>query len=136
MQNWRWTGCWRRQIAGGWMVMMLALMPLCGGCGLGRSSGLTASVSAGPLGNAVLVTLPAGTRLLLPDEAAARVVQAALVNEAVREDPPEGGPDPMPRFRLQQSLKLATPAYIVERDAAEMDWVRRVRELEAVPRAK
>lgn len=97
--------------------MMLLLTLFCAGCSSSRQS-ILASVHQGPLGNAVLVTLPPGTRIHLPNDSDAAFVRAALVNEV------EPGGETLVTRR---PLKLATPAYIAERDARELELIRRTK---------
>lgn len=98
----------------GWLLfvklaMMLGLMLFCVSCA--SSSGqLKPSIG---MGNALLTTLPAGTRLQLPTASTAAQFRALFLNEL---EPVENGDG---WLRLSAPLKVCTPEYIQQRDAAE-----------------
>ena len=82
----------------------------------------TASISPSEAGNAYRVVLPAGTVIFLPSQKSRQQVHAVAVNETTR-----GGDRDI---TLTAELQLVSPAYIAERDAAEVRLVRRILELE------
>jgi len=63
------------------------------------------------MGNAILATLPAGTILQPPSTEDARRLQTLF----------ETAPAPAGGLRLISPLLLATPAWLAERDARELD---------------
>ena len=83
---------------------MLVLMLFSVGC-------RTPQPSVQGTGNAILITLPAGTKIELDKKS-----QAALVNEWA-----DG--------KTLTQMKLATPAYIYERDLRELEQLRIIEEL-------
>jgi len=109
------SGCWWRSARPVSAVMTLALMLCAAGCI--SSPELNPSVHQTPLGNAVLVTLPVGTMIWLPNSETQDQVRAAFINEL---GPSGNG------LKSIAPLKLATPAYIAERDAIELDLIRRL----------
>jgi hypothetical protein len=77
-----------------------------------------------PQGNAYRVALPAGTVITFPASTGhLEAARAVAVNET--------SPDGDRALRLTAELQLVSPAYIAERDAAEVRYVRRIIELEA-----
>jgi hypothetical protein len=108
--------------------MMLALSLVCVVCVSCKTPArILPAVHQGPQGNAVLMTLPAGTAIEMSrdssDESRA-LLQSAFANELT--------PGPRPSaFVLRRSLIICTPAYLAERDAAEMNLHRRIAALEA-----
>lgn len=111
--------CISRPLQLGCGVTTLLLMLYCAGCATYQP---VASVHQGPLGNAVLVTVPAGTLLQLPNAPAAQNVSQALANE-VRGAASNSVTTIVP-------LKLCTPVYLIERDQAEMLLHKRIQALE------
>ena len=101
---------WRRWQNIGKRVMTLVLIISCGGCG---STGSQLPIPSLGSGNAVLSTLPAGTLLIFPRKEEASQMGRLFLNES---EPVEGDPHGV---RLERALKLATPEYLLERDAAE-----------------
>ncbi|OAM89330.1 hypothetical protein AW736_13850 [Termitidicoccus mucosus] len=78
-------------------------------------------------GNAYRVALPPGTVITLPDAASENQLRSVAVNEIEnRESKIEN------TVTLTAELQLVSPAYIAERDAAEVRYVRRIIELEAL----
>ena len=108
--------------------MMLGLMLCCVGC-VSTPPAPTASIHQGPLGNAVLISVPAGTVIQLPNAPAAQNVQQALANE-VR---PGAASNTVTTI---VPLKIATPSYIAERDMAEMQLLKRIKELQILAQPK
>jgi hypothetical protein len=76
-----------------------------------------------PQGNAYRVALPPGTVITFPSVPAHDQARAVAVSET--------GPDGDRALVLTAELQLVSPAYIAERDAAEVRYVRRIIELEA-----
>jgi hypothetical protein len=140
---------WRRRARAG---MMLALSLCFGGCAHGPGS---PSV-AGTAGNAVLMVLPAGTTLVLPDKEASDMTRKLFVNE-LNPSPypsprPTGRGDQLgatntlpgrgagnggealwaesPRLVLSKPLRLASPGYITDRDLRELELLQRIEELQ------
>ena len=110
-------------------AMTVALMLCCGGC---ANMPLT-SVHQGPLGNAVLATLPAGTRLEIPGAESERQLEAAFVNEVRSSRLNAQSPKPTTNLELgawnlelRTPLKLCTPAYLAERDLREMELLKQI----------
>jgi hypothetical protein len=101
---------WRRWQNIGKRVMTLVLIISCGGCG---STGSRFPIPSLGSGNAVLSTLPEGTLLIFPQKEEASQMGRLFLNES---EPVEGDPR---GIRLERPLKLATPEYLLERDAAE-----------------
>ncbi|NCC85217.1 MAG: hypothetical protein EOM03_13980 [Clostridia bacterium] len=101
---------WRRWQNIGKRVMTLVLIISCGGCG---STGSQLPIPSLGSGNAVLSTLPAGTLLIFPRKEEASQMGRLFLNES---EPIEGDPRGV---RLERPLKLATPEYLLQRDAAE-----------------
>ena len=101
---------WKRWQNIGKRVMTLVLIISCGGCG---STGSRLPMPSLGSGNAVLSTLPAGTLLIFPQKEEASQMGRLFLNEAA---PVEGEPRGM---RLERALKLSTPEYLLQRDAAE-----------------
>ncbi len=101
---------WERWQNIGKRVMMLVLIISCGGCASMDSQLPMPSVGSG---NAVLGTLPEGTLLILPKLEEARQLGRLFINEATA---PESEPCTL---RLERPLKVATPEYLLQRDAAE-----------------
>lgn len=113
---------WPRRAVG---VMMLWLMLSCAGCATGRGR-LSASISTGPLGNSVLSTLPPGTMLQPPDpDVTAMLLSLFSGHLAISANPPG--------LRVLLPLRLATPSYLAERDAAEMELHRIIETLQTKP---
>lgn len=85
----------------------------CVGCGImmGRGRSTLPTIGQGPMGNAVLATLPVGTEIRLPDTATATQLRALLINEI------QAGNGPL---IIRAPLYICTPAYIAERDAVEL----------------
>jgi hypothetical protein len=123
---------WQRASA----AMMLGLTLCCAGC---AHRTRLASVHPGPMGNAVLATLPMGTVLELPTAECRAQLGAAFVNElevgsAAASEAIDGGDTRSPRsadrrLRLKALLKLCTPAYVAERDIAELELWRQIEAL-------
>lgn len=101
---------WKRWQNIGKRVMTLVLIIFCGGCG---STGSRLPMPSLGSGNAVLSTLPEGTLLIFPRKEEASQMGRLFLNES---EPVEGDPRGV---RLERPLKLATPEYLLERDAAE-----------------
>lgn len=101
---------WKRWQNIGKRVMTLVLIISCGGCG---STGSRLPMPSLGSGNAVLSTLPEGTLLVFPRKEEASQMGRLFLNES---EPAEGDPRGV---RLECPLKLATPEYLLERDAAE-----------------
>jgi hypothetical protein len=101
-------------------VMTLALMLYCAGCAH-SSPELNPSVHQGPIGNAVLLTLPAGTVIQVPDDSITPLLRAAFANELETQNS---------KLVTRTPLSLCTPAYIAERDAAELQLMKRIEELQ------
>ena len=99
----RWSNLVRR-------AMTLGLIISCGGCASMDSQLPMPSVGSG---NALLGTLPAGTLLTLPKMEESRQLCRLFINEA---STPESEPCTL---RLEQPLNVATPEYLLQRDAAE-----------------
>jgi hypothetical protein len=108
-------------------VMMLALTLCCAGCASWRSPpALAPSVLQGPLGNAVLVTLPRGTELVLPAATGGRPGLGVQLGQALVNEVAPAGTN---RWRLTTDLRLCTPAYLAERDAAELQLLLEIQRL-------
>jgi hypothetical protein len=75
-------------------------------------------------GNAFRLLLPAGTTITLPDNNAARQVQAVAVNELDLAHSNDRS------VTLARPLQLVSPAYIAQRDAAEFTALRAVQNLQ------
>jgi len=108
------------------LAMMLGLTLCSGGCvnsALWRNHPL-ASVSQGPHGNAVLATLPSGTRIHLPNEESARTARALFGGEAL----PESADSPC-AVVLHGALRICTTAYIEERDLQELALLQQIERL-------
>jgi hypothetical protein len=75
-----------------------------------------------PQGNAYRIALPAGATITFAASAHLETVRAVAVNET--------RPDGDRALVLTAPLQLVSPAYIAERDAAEVRYVRRIIELE------
>jgi hypothetical protein len=76
------------------------------------------AIHQGPQGNAVLATLPQWTILELPPEtsdADLAALQSAFANELAPLTPNRFA------FAVKTPLKILTPAYLAERDAAELN---------------
>jgi len=73
----------------------------------------------------VTVTLPIGTVLKLSSESSAATVRAAFVNALESPKPETRNSELITRA----PLKLSTPAYFAERDAAELQLMKRIEEL-------
>lgn len=101
---------WERWQNIGKRVMTLVLIISCGGCASMDSQLPMPSVGSG---NAVLSTLPEGTLLIFPRKEEASQMGRLFLNES---EPVEGDPRGL---RLERPLKVATPEYLLERDAAE-----------------
>lgn len=101
---------WRRWQNIGKRVMTLVLIISCGGCG---STGSRLPIPSLGSGNAVLSTLPEGTLLIFLQKEEASQMGRLFLNES---EPVEGDPRGV---RLERPLKLATPEYLLQRDAAE-----------------
>lgn len=101
--------------------MTLPVLMLCvAGCStLSRPSVLP---STGPLGNSYRLLLPKGTTLLLPTQASADQVRAVAINETSA-----SGRD----IVLLAPLQLVSPAYIAERDAADLRLMQTIAALQA-----
>lgn len=112
----------------GLMAMMLLLTLCAGGC-LHSPNKLLPSMHQGPLGNAVLMTLPPGTQII-PPAGVDPAPFGAFVNEI---GPAKVG---TPNLLLRAPLKLATPAYIAERDAAESALFKQIQDLKVQLRPK
>jgi hypothetical protein len=133
--------------------MMLALSLCFGGCASGP--GLP---SVGEAGNAVLMALPEGAVIALPNRETAVLARSLFVNEleggSVSETNGQGGVTntlpssggglggevlgvglPRPIFSgdscvvLKKPLRLASPGYITERDLRELGLLERIEEL-------
>lgn len=103
------------------MATMLGLMLCCAGCGHNTR---LASVRQGPLGNAILAILPPGSVVEVASADDAAQLQMAFVNEMrpSAASPPERDPTPTSRrLLLTAPLRLCTPAYLAERDLAELE---------------
>ena len=75
-------------------------------------------------GNAYRVALPAGTVINFPASSGhLEAARAVAVNETA--------PDGDRALTLTAELQLVSPAYIAERDAAEVRYARRIIELES-----
>ncbi len=98
---------------------MLALSLFCAGCAHRLPNAAVASL---PAGNAVLVELPPGTVLTLPDNREQGYVRALFPNEV--EEAPGAG------LRLRSPLRLASPAYIAERDQRELMLIQKIAEMQ------
>jgi hypothetical protein len=122
MPGTNWTGCGRKSPRRALGAMTLALMLGCAGCSAWRSRpALLPSVHQGPLGNAALMTLPAGTELRIQRPEAAHNLGQAFVNEM---EPVSGG-----GWQLRTALRLCTPAYLAERDQRELELMREIQRL-------
>jgi len=98
------------------LATMLLLMLYCAGC-LTSKPQITPSVHQGPTGNAISAQLPIGTRLELPaDSPVSSAITAVFANE-------------LEKGMTKSSLYLVTPAYISERDARELQLLKRLEEL-------
>lgn len=95
------------------VAMTLPLMLSCAGCVRSRLE-LQPSIHQGPLGNAVMMTLPAGTLIKLPTDEGSELFLNAFANEIDRSN----GRNPA---QLKAPLKICTPAWVAERDAAELE---------------
>jgi len=93
------------------LATTLLLTLCCAGCLTSRPQ-IAPSVHQGPTGNAIAAQLPIGTSL----EQLPPYITAVFVNEL------ENG-------RTKSSLYLVTPAYISERDARELQLLKRLEEL-------
>lgn len=98
----------------GWLLfaklaMTLGLMLFCVSCA-SNTGRLKPSIGTG---NAILTTLPAGTQLQLPTASTAAQLRALFLNEVK----PVENEDEL--LRLSAPLKVCTPEYIQQRDAAE-----------------
>jgi hypothetical protein len=105
--------------------MMLLLALCCAGCAIARPR-LQPSVTAGPMGNAILATLPAGTILQVPDPSQAAQLQAVFHGYLTTGNQ-------LQTLQLVHPLKVATPSYLAERDAAEMELHHLIETLRANP---
>jgi hypothetical protein len=105
---------------------MLALTLCCGGC---VRAPLRPSIQATPAGNAILATLPAGTRLAFPAPDTASAFRRLFASE-LRPEAPGGGLAPSAPLVLSQPLKICTPAYLAERDSLELERLRQVESLQ------
>jgi hypothetical protein len=92
--------------------IMLALSLFAAGCASSRPLGAPAVLQphGAEEGNSIVLTIPKGTCLTLPDAAAARQLLSLLPNESTG-----GGKSVL----LTSPMVLCTPAYLDERDAAE-----------------
>lgn len=106
------------------MATTLALTLCCAGCI--SSSHIKPTILQTPTGNAVIVTLPKNTIIELP--AAASEIPAAFPSDLV----PVNAAKPN-AFRLTTPLKLCSPSYILERDARELFYLRKINELQSLP---
>jgi len=102
-------------LSGAGAPIMLAPMLCVGGCSIIRPDGPAPSVHQGPMGNAILATLPAGTMIRLDDPARQAQMRALFVNEVAQQADSGNG-----EMTLRVELLICTPAYIAERDAAEL----------------
>ncbi len=109
-----WTKSLPRAVA----VTMLVLSLCCAGCAHKLPNAAVASL---PTGNAVLVELPPGTLLTLPGNREQAYVRSLFPNEV--EEAPGAG------LRLRSALRLATPAYIADRDQRELMLLQVIEEL-------
>lgn len=99
----------------------LALMLCVAGCTSVSSTPSVAPAPATALGNSYRLLLPAGTKLELPDARSRQQTAAIAINELA---PANGA-----ALELAKPLQLVSPAYIAERNAAEMTLLREIVEL-------
>lgn len=109
------SACWGNCRRPGLAAMMLALSLCCAACVSGPR--LMPSVAHTAQGNAILAALPAGTVLQLPNAKDTDLMRALFVNEV---EAAGAG------LRLFRPLRLATPAYIVDRDQREVELLMRI----------
>lgn len=95
-------------------------------CAASCSSVPQASIAPTALGNAYRVMLPSGTKIVLPDEASHRAVQAIAHNEVA----PSSATGPVQAgVTLAKPLQLVSPAYMAERNTAEIGLLLRIEDL-------
>ncbi len=98
------------------LAITLALSLCCAACA--HRPALAPAIAQTARGNAVLMTLPAGTQLQFPDANSHELARAVFVNEVEAK--------PGRALQVRSPLRLATPAYIDDRDARELALIEQI----------
>jgi hypothetical protein len=121
-----WMRRWPRWPRRGGLGMMLGLTLCCASCATGP--GVTRP-SVNATGNGVLTSLPPGT-LIAVDPVTGDLLQKVFVNEIAPAEwtytDEHGRPRTERVLWLKKPLKLCTPEYLLERDAREVELMRRL----------